>query len=158
MTGCGTVKKWDFISKSEAKMAECFKCGKNIYFSHIIEIDGKEEVVCAVCDDMTCSLCGKTKKDDDIRRWTIEIDPETGNTFAVGSCCTFVMGKMDMFKLYSEKYNNMRKNNPEALQGIVNEGQRKATERQKEFHKPEVASRLIDSWAKSQKLKKREKK
>ena len=135
-------------------MAECFKCGRSMYFSHEIEINGKKEAVCGVCIDTKCALCGKTKEDG-IRRWTIEIDPESRNSFTVGECCTFVMGKMDMFKMYSEKYNNMRKNNPEMLQNIVNEGQRKAEARQEYLQRPEVADKLINRWAQKLKLKKK---
>lgn len=133
-------------------MATCFKCEREMYFSHIVEINDKEEAICGRCVDMVCALCGKSKQNDGITRWSIEIDPETGNSFYVGSCCTFVMGKMDMFKLYSEKYSNMRKNNPELLQNIVNEGQRKAEARQKYLQRPEVAEKLIDRWAQKQKL------
>jgi hypothetical protein len=134
-------------------MTTCFKCQREMYFSHKLEIDGKEEAVCGNCIDMVCAICGKTRHNDGITRWSIEVDPETGATFTVGSCCTFVMGKMDMFKLYSEKYNNMRKNNPEMLENIVNEGQRKAQARQQVLQKPEVADRLIDNWSRSKKSK-----
>ena len=136
-------------------MADCFKCGKNIFFSNMVEIDGEERALCGVCVGIECALCGKTQEKDGIRRWNIEIDPESGNSFTVGDCCTVVLGKMDMFKLYSEKYNNMRKNNPEMLENIVNEGQRKAQARQEYLRRPEVQDKLIDRWAQKLKLKKK---
>lgn len=148
----GTAKKWASTNKRRDKMATCFKCGRDMYFSHTVEIDGKEEVLCGKCMDTTCALCGKTQQEDGITRWSIEIDPESGNTFCVGSCCTLVMGKTDMFKLYSEKYNYMRKNNPEMLQNIVNEGQRKAEARSRYLQRPDVAEKLIDRWAQKKKI------
>lgn len=134
-------------------MATCFKCNKEIYFSNKIEINGKEEVVCGACHDMKCYYCGKTRSDD-VTRWTLRADHDTGELITVGNCCTTVEGRTDDFQRYSNKYYKMKQSDPELLQNIVNEGQRKAEERAKVFQKPEVAEHMIDKWSLREKLKK----
>lgn len=133
-------------------MPTCYKCGEDTFLKvHKEIIDGEEKTVCGKCKDVVCCLCGKTKHKDGITRWSYQTNPETGEIVSIGSCCTFVAGKMDIFKLYSEKYNNLKKNSPEVIQEMDRAAKQKQMMRQQHLGRSDVADRLIDNWARSKK-------
>ncbi len=136
-------------------MSICFVCQEEIFLKAYQEnIDGEDRYVCGKCRDTVCACCGKTKKKDGITRWRWEKHPDTGDLAPIGSCCTFVEGHVDLFKLYSEKYRNLQKNRPDIIQKMDEDTMRKNAQTQSVLGKKDVADKLIDNWAIKQKNKK----
>ena len=136
-------------------MPKCYICKEETYLRvHQEVIKGKPRTVCGKCKDVVCFLCGKTKKKDGINKFSFEKNPETGEFVTIGCCCTFVAGKLDMFKLYSDKYRNMEKNDPQTLAKIMLHSEEQRTKRAAALTDPKEAEKLIDHWAARQKKNK----
>lgn len=134
---------------------QCYICEEEIFLkAYEEEIDGVLRPVCGKCCDRVCYLCGKSKRKDGIMRFSYEKNPDTGEFVYIGSCCTFVAGKMDMFKIYSEKYNNMKKNDPAQLAHIMLKSEEARVKRAAALTDPREAEKLIDHWAGKQKRNK----
>ena len=129
-------------------MATCYVCKEDIFLkTHKEVIDNEEREVCGKCCDRECFLCGKTKRKDGITRFSFEKYPETGEFVYIGCCCTFVAGKLDKFKLYSEKYNNMKKNDPEGLERAMQHSEKARAHQKMALATSDVAETLIDRYA-----------
>jgi hypothetical protein len=136
-------------------MTKCFICKEEIFLKEYEEeINGKKRKVCGKCCDRVCYLCGKSKRKDGITKFSYEKIPETGEYVYIGCCCTFVAGRMDMFKLYSEKYNNMKKNDPVTLAKIMEHSEEQRIKRAAALTDPREAEKLIDHWSSRQKKNK----
>lgn len=133
-------------------MGICYRCKEPTFLKEYKEtIDGEERIVCGKCRNPVCAICGKDKRNDGVTRWSFEKDPQSGEFIEVGGCCTFIMGKMDMFKLYSEKYNYLKKNDPKTLEAMDREANKQKVAQRQYLNSPAVADKLIDRWARSQK-------
>jgi hypothetical protein len=64
---------------------------------------------------------------------------------------------MDEFKLYSEKYNNMKKNDPATYQKLIEHTDRKLAAQQQRLNNPAIADKLIDNWKNTQGKKRAQK-
>jgi hypothetical protein len=118
--------------------------------AHEEEIDGEKRTVCGKCRDIACACCGKTKYKDGINKFSYEKDPDTGEHVYIGCCCTFVAGHMDVFKLYSEKYRNLKRSDPALAERMENDSRERSRAKASKINQPDIADRMIDNWAKRQ--------
>lgn len=129
-------------------MGICYRCQEPTFLKEYHEeIDGENRVVCGKCKDTVCACCGKTRRKDFITKWTHEKDPDTGELVTIGSCCTYVEGLVDNFKLYTEKYQNLQKNRPDIIEKMDQDAQQRRLQAQRVFGNKEVADTMINRYA-----------
>lgn len=132
----------------------CYRCKEKPFLKKYYEIiDGVEHMVCGKCRDIICSICGKSRYKDDIKRWTHAINKETGEILNFGGCCVTVVGKQDAIKVGTQKYNEMKKKHPEVIAKMDREMQKKENYRKQMLGNEKVAENLIDNWAKQKQQK-----
>jgi hypothetical protein len=129
-------------------VAICYCCGKNTFLSvHVEEIDGEEREVCGQCKNIVCIICGKSRREDGIRRWSYQKHPETGDIVTIGDCCTKVEGKVDIVRRYFNKYHDLEKSRPDIIEKLDEQAAQNTVARKNFINDNKgVADKMIDNW------------